>query len=49
VDLYLHSQYAFMAWCSVSKKKKHRGNFTFDILSSSSAAAATAAASLLLF
>jgi hypothetical protein len=25
VELYLHSQYTFMAWCLV----KHRDNFTF--------------------
>jgi hypothetical protein len=27
VELYLHPQYAFMAWCSV--KKKAQDNFTF--------------------
>jgi hypothetical protein len=30
VELYLHSQYAFMAWSLV----KHRDNFTFTFLAS---------------
>jgi len=28
VELYLHSLYAFMAWCLV----KHRNNFTFALI-----------------